>query len=102
MKIKAVVKAIPKPQKPQAPEPPKPVIRAIKAKVKGPDWDEVMRWRRGQITCPDGTKIMGYRKKVLGVPEYKVRGKEFPATQVQSFRRDEWICQPHQSSDPQA
>lgn len=102
MKIKAKVSALKKPEKPKAPEPPKPTVHAIKAKVKGPDWDEVMRWRRGQITTITNQKIMGYRKKVLGTPEYRVQGKEFPANQVQSFRRDEWICQPHQTCDPQA
>jgi hypothetical protein len=99
--IKAIVSKI---EKPRTPKPPPPVLKisGIRAKIDGPDYAEVMRWRRGQITTKDGSKIMGYRKIFLGSPEYRVKGKEFPSDQVYAFRRDEYICNDNQAYDPQA
>jgi hypothetical protein len=85
IQVKATVVPIEKPKPPKA-APVVPRITAI----------------RGQITTKDERKIMGYRKIFLGSPEYRVAGKEFPSDQVSAFRRDEYICQPHQSYDPQA
>lgn len=99
--IRATVSKIEKPKPPQPP----PValkISAIKARIKGPDYDEVMRWRRGQITTKDDRKISGYRKIFLGEPEYRVNGVEFPVEQVYAFRRDEYICPDNKPYDPQA
>lgn len=101
IRVKATVVSIEKPAPPKA-APPVLKISGVRAVVKGPDYDEVMRWRAGVILTKEDKKIKGFRKILLGSPEYRVNGKEFPAEQVYAFRRDEYICQPHQSYDPQA
>lgn len=101
MKIRATVKPIPKPEKPKPPAPPPVTVHAVKAKVKGPDYDEWSHWRYGKLTKIDMTVVEGARRKQLGVAEYRVNGKHFPANQVYAFRRDEYICTDNQSCDPQ-
>lgn len=88
----------------EKPKTEKPVVKpfAVKAKIAGTPMDEMMRWRRGQITLHNDRKITGYRKIFLGECLYLVNGVDFPAEQVHSFRRDEYICQPNQAYDPHA
>lgn len=74
----------------------------LKAKVKGTPIDEMMHWRRVMIWTTDDRRVIGFRKIQLGIPEYRVNGKEFPVEQVRGVTRMEYIVQPNQQFDPQA